>query len=87
MKKILIVASTLICISTLSCAMVSGQKPESKVVDKGLTICPEIRPEVCTRDYRPVCAEMKDGGFKTYSNGCTACTDQAVTAYRDGACE
>jgi hypothetical protein len=91
MKKVfctlLIFGSALICISMLSCTMVSRQKPESKIVDPGLTICPEIRPEVCTMDYQPVCAQLRDSGFKPYSNGCTACSDQNVTAYSDGACE
>ena len=49
--------------------------------------CTEPRPQVCTQDYRPVCAELQDGNFKTFSNGCSACSDPAVTGYRDGACE
>ena len=54
---------------------------------QAMVTCPEPRPQVCTQEYRPVCATLQDGGFKTYSNGCTACTDPAVTAYREGACE
>lgn len=49
--------------------------------------CTEPRPQVCTQDYRPVCAELQDGSFKTFSNGCSACSDPTVTGYRDGACE
>jgi hypothetical protein len=49
--------------------------------------CMEPRPQVCTQDYRPVCAELQDGSFKTFFNGCSACSDAAVTGYRDGACE
>jgi len=59
----------------------STQKSESS------TPCPEPRPQVCTREYRPVCAKLSDGCFKTYVNGCTACTDPAVTGYREGGCE
>ena len=55
--------------------------------DQKLVPCPEPRPQICTQDYRPVCAQLQDGSFKTYSNGCNACTDPAVTSYRDGACE
>ena len=54
---------------------------------KEMVPCTEPRPQVCTQDYRPVCAELQDGSFKTYSNGCSACSDPAVTGYRDGACE
>jgi len=49
--------------------------------------CPEVRPQICTHEYRPVCAQLQDGSLKTYSNGCTACSDPAVTGYREGACE
>jgi hypothetical protein len=55
--------------------------------EQEMVTCPEPRPQVCTQDYRPVCAKLQDGNFKTYSNGCTACTDPAVAGYREGACE
>ena len=54
---------------------------------EGLVPCEEPRPEVCTRDYRPVCAEVADGTSRTYANGCDACADTTVQAYRPGACE
>jgi len=61
--------------------------PEGGSEEDALVICPEPHPQVCTRDYRPVCALLADGTFKTFSNGCTACTDPAVTGYRERACE
>jgi len=48
--------------------------------------CEEPRPQVCTMDYRPVCANLADGGVKTYSNGCSACGDAAVSSWTEGAC-
>lgn len=51
-----------------------------------LVLCPETRPQICTRDYRPVCGELKDGSLKTYSNGCESCADVNVIGYRDGEC-
>ena len=60
--------------------------------------CKDPRPEVCTREYKPVCAR-KDNGIRcvttpcpstdkvTASNACTACSDKAVLGYTpDGAC-
>jgi len=59
--------------------------------------CQEPRPEMCTMDYKPVCA-TKDNGvrcittpcdstdFVTYSNACSACSDAKVYAYQAGAC-
>lgn len=55
--------------------------------ESALTSCPEPRPQVCTMDYTPVCARHTDGSFKTYSNGCTACTNPSVEGYVEGACE
>lgn len=50
-------------------------------------ICTEPRPEICTMDYQPVCASLASGSYKTYSNGCSACSDLSVISYRDGMCE
>jgi hypothetical protein len=54
---------------------------------KEMVTCTEPRPQVCTQDYRPVCAMLQDGSFKTYSNGCNACSDPAISGYCKGACE
>jgi hypothetical protein len=60
--------------------------PDKSMTAAGATICEESRSGACTRDYRPVCATFQDGGDKTYSNGCTACTDVGVTAWVEGPC-
>ena len=60
--------------------------------------CSEPRPQICTREYRPVCATRDTGvrcvttpcpstELKTYSNGCTACSDPGVVGYQLNACE
>ena len=49
--------------------------------------CEDPRPEICTLDYRPVCAVHDDGSESTASNGCGACSDPTVIGYRKGACE
>ena len=49
--------------------------------------CPEVRPEMCTMDYNPVCGNLPDGSFKTYSNGCNACSDLKVVSYFHGECK
>jgi hypothetical protein len=50
-------------------------------------VCKDPRPEICTMDYRPVCATKSDGTQATYSNGCGACSDPEVVEYREGECE
>ncbi len=61
------------------------------------TLCTDPRPQVCTMDYRPVCA-TRDTGIRcvttpcpsaekrTYSNGCGACSDPKVSGYVPEAC-
>jgi hypothetical protein len=73
------------------CSPTVRQPPDTVRFDAAGTqaqvVCREPRPQVCTQDYRPVCATLRGGGFKTYSNGCNACSDPAVASYREGACE
>jgi len=66
------------------CASTGGVKPDP--VDSSLIVCPEPRPKMCTMDYRPVCAELADGSFETFSNGCMACAVAEVVGYRNGEC-
>lgn len=50
------------------------------------TTCEAPRPQVCTMEYRPVCAYMLSGGSREYSSGCNACADDAVANYIPGPC-
>ena len=63
-----------------------------------VVVCSEPRPQICTHDYKPVCAS-RDTGIRcvttpcptteniTYSNGCAACSDKRVISYQSGSCE
>ena len=73
-------------IALLSACAVRGEKmPHSSVSE--LTVCSEPRPQICTREYNPVCATYKGGHKKTGATGCTACSDPEVIGYTMGACE
>ena len=48
--------------------------------------CIEPRPEVCTREYDPVCGYKSDETSKTYSNGCSACSEKEIIGYKNGEC-
>ena len=82
-----------ICTTILLLALVTGgcasshETTDGGAVTSTMTACTEPRPQICTREYRPVCAQLADGRFKTYATGCTACSDTAVSAYKAGACE
>lgn len=58
---------------------------------------PEHRPQACTKEYRPVCAEVDNGvrcvttpcdstDQKEFSTGCTACADPKTQGYWPVAC-
>ena len=49
--------------------------------------CEEPRPEMCTREYRPVCGVQENSLANTYGNACTACADKQVVYYIPGACK
>lgn len=69
----------------------------AQVESGSIAVCGDERPQVCTREYRPVCA-TRDTGVrciqapcpsdeqKTYPNGCSACADETVTQYVAGPC-
>lgn len=73
----------------LSCSAPVNTKPATDQEDShAFTQCKQPRPEICTREYRPVCATLNTGSEeKTYATGCTACADPAVIKYRESACE
>jgi len=58
---------------------------------------PENRPSACTKEYRPVCAEVDNGvrcvttpcdstDQKEFATGCTACADAKTQGYWPIAC-
>mgnify|MGYP000249851765 CR=1 FL=1 len=53
---------------------------------ESLISCPEIRSQMCTRIYRPVCAKTESQQYKTYASDCTACSHSEVIGYSKGAC-
>jgi len=90
-----------IFLSVLLSALISGcassvSQPKQKD-DALYKACKDPRPQICTREYRPVCGTRDTGircvttpcasyEYKTYGNACTACADPKVIEYRSGAC-
>jgi len=72
-------------------------KPEPIIPTGAYTQCKDPRPEICTKEFRPVCAKVDTGvrcvttpcpssENKTYSTGCSACSDTKVDGYWKNAC-
>lgn len=92
--KLLLVSFIAVFITACS----EEQASEIEVAAQTVTECTNPRPEMCTMDYRPVCA-TKDTGIRcvtqpcdstetvTYSNGCSACSDPTVLSYVPEACK
>lgn len=65
--------------------------PETKLK---VTDCPAQRPEMCTKDYRPACGWFDPAKIQcikypcaqTFSNSCTACSDEKVISWSEGDC-
>lgn len=75
-------------ILAVGCATSSDEKidlNEPGALD--IILCEEPRPQICTREYDPVCATLKDGSTRTGATGCTSCSDFEVVGYKVGACE
>lgn len=71
---------------------------ESVKTQQGFTGCDTQRPEMCTREYQPVCGHVDTGircvttpcpseRHKTYGNACSACADDKVIGFEQGTCE
>jgi hypothetical protein len=76
--------------TVLALALITGCQTSTEQqagTPKGVVACPEVRPEICTQHYDPVCAMMKSGANRTAANACQACADTSVEGYRPGACE
>ena len=72
-----------VSIVSFSCAV----STEKEVLDKKLTQCVTPKPQMCTLDFNPVCGFESDGNHKTFSNACTACSNDEVISYDNGVCK
>ena len=80
----------LVILSLLSIACATTVDEKNEINNEpgalDLILCEEPRPQICTREYNPVCGTLQDGSTKTGSTGCTSCSDSDVVGYKMGAC-
>ncbi|WP_320837900.1 hypothetical protein [Zhongshania sp.] len=86
----------ILAIGVLSACTSSQAKPEAAVAE-GFKSCETPRPQMCTREYLPVCGHVDTGircittpcpsqRHQTYGNACSACADDKVMGYEQGDC-
>jgi len=86
-SRALLLAS--LSVLSISCASYSEKNDNYDINEPGaldLILCEDPRPQICTREYNPVCGSFKDGSTSTGSTGCTSCSDPEVVGYVMGAC-
>ena len=78
----------LLSLLSIACATTVDEKNEfnNEPGALDLILCEEPRPQICTREYNPVCGTLQDGSTKTGSTGCTSCSDHDVVGYKMGVC-
>lgn len=80
------IALALLFAAAVAPACAQQTPPAQPAPPAGQVVCPAQRPQVCTREYRPVCGTRRDGTRQTYGNGCSACADANVVSHIPGPC-
>ena len=76
MKAVLYLAA---CSAVLGC----NTSPPPASLDK---YCQSHRPQMCTREYRPVCGLNMQNQWQNFGNGCSACATAGIKGYNEQAC-
>jgi len=85
--RALVVCGIVASLQAGGCADTKPHEPQGTESSPNMIRCTEPRPEICTQEYLPVCAELKNGAERTYASGCVACSDAKVVGYRPDPCE
>ncbi|MEX1668258.1 hypothetical protein AB4876_04995 [Zhongshania guokunii] len=87
----------LLVAGALLSACASSKPASDTAVVEGFKTCEAPRPEMCTREYKPVCGHVDTGircvttpcpskRHQTYGNACSACADEKVMGFELGDC-
>ena len=84
---VLVLCNVVVSLQVGGCADTKPQQTQKTESAPNIILCKEPRPQICTQEYVPVCANLKDGAKRTYASGCVACSDANVLSYRPNRCE
>lgn len=85
--RALIVCGIAASLPFVACAETGPYATQGSESASDLVRCMELRPEICTQGYQPVCAMLSGGSEQTYASGYVACADARVLGYRLGPCK
>ncbi|MBN2111952.1 hypothetical protein JW707_02520 [Candidatus Woesearchaeota archaeon] len=81
-KTIVLVAFIALVLILSSCTQETKQAGDETLKD-----CVQYEgADYCAMFYKPVCGKLKEGGWKTFSNACTACISGETEGYKEGEC-
>jgi len=82
--KLALSLSAFVIICLISGCVGAAQKQHGP--SENMIACKGPRRSMCTMEYRPVCGHFSDGSVKTFSNPCTACSNENVVGFTHGPC-
>ena len=85
--KVLVLCGIVASLQAGGCANSEPHETRRTESSPDMIRCTEPRPEMCTQEYLPVCANLKNGTKQTYASGCVACSDANVVSFRPDPCE
>jgi hypothetical protein len=88
-RTVAVLPAGLLLVVVTGCVAGAAPQDDDEAATPAFTACPSPRPELCTREYHPVCARLaqEPERWVTRSNACVACSDPAVEGHRPGPCE
>ena len=82
----MLLTAGLLLIGSSACSQLSSTGDEQSEALVFTQCAAGPRPQICTMDYRPVCATLDNGEVAEYANGCGACADENVAGWVEGQC-
>lgn len=74
-------------LSLASCVIYTKPEVTDEPLKFDMINCEEPRPQICTREFRPVCGLQASGQYKTFPAACDACSKKEVSSYYKGVCK
>ena len=75
----------MLALSVSACAAENTDGKSTTITQSPGIACKE-RSDMCTMEFLPVCGIRSNSSVETFSNACTACSDESIIWYNKGEC-